>query len=62
MSTSFQIDLQPKLYIPSTIKTEINLVLLMFLNRLGYQGSTLIFFFFAILIKDPVFEDGFFRF
>ena len=29
---------EPKLYIPSTIKTQINLVLLLFLGRLGRQG------------------------
>ena len=43
----------PKLYIPSTINTQINLVLLIFLGRLGLLNRTENFF---NLLKFPIFD------
>ena len=43
---------QAKLYIPSTIKTQMNLVLLLFLGRFVFWAVVKIY---VILLKDPTF-------
>ena len=48
---------QAKLYIPSTIKTQMNYVLLLFLGRLFFWAVVKIY---VILLKNPTFEGVFF--